>query len=157
MVEKSNLTEVEIWRHIKDLRFKRIKWALDAHQEECISCNIDKLSHLLRIRNISDKVNQELPKSKMKSLDEMFLTLTEPTSFFERLYHKTIYGPQSRLIMLASNIVNKSPENFKLKAKKIFSKLSSIFLKKYNDETFEKRTDILFLKGKLNEMQNVNF
>ena len=157
MVEKNSLTEVEIWRHIKDLRFKRIKWALDAHQEECISCNIDKLSHLLRIRNISDKVNQELPKSKMKSLDEMFLTLTEPTSFFERLYHKTIYGPQSRLIMLASNIVNKSPENFKLKAKKIYTKIAAIFFKKYRDETFENRTDIPFVKGKLNQIYCIYF
>ena len=104
MVEKSNFTKVEIWRHINYLRFKRFKWAPDAHQEECISCNVEKLSHLLGMRKISDTVNEDLSKSTTKSLVAMFFTLTEPPSYFERLYNKTIYGPQLRQILLASNI-----------------------------------------------------
>ena len=153
MVEKSNFTDVEIWRHIDYLRFKHFKWAPDAHQEKCISCDVVKLSHLLGMKNISDKVNEELSKSKMKSLDEMFLALTETApSYFERLYNKTIYGPgpQSRLIMLASNIVKKSPENFKPKAKKIYSKIASIIFKKYHNESFKNRKDISTLKGEIN-------
>ena len=151
MVEKSNFTEVE--RRINDLRFKRFKWAPGEQQEKCISCDVDKLSHLLGMRNISDKVNEELSKSKMKSLDEMFLALTETApSYFERLYNKTIYGPgpQSRLIMLASNIVKKSPENFKPKAKKIYSKIASIIFKKYHNDSFKNREDISSLKGEIN-------
>ena len=152
MVEKSNFTKVEIWRHINYLRFKRFKWAPDAHQEECISCNVEKLSHLLGMRKISDTVNEDLSKSRTKSLVAMFFTLTEPPSYFERLYNITIYGPQSRLILLASQIVSKSPENFKLKAKKIYSKIASIIFKKYHNESFENRTDIPFFKGKFNKI-----
>ena len=137
MVEESNLTEIR--RNINYLRFKRFKRAPDAKQEKCISCDVENFSNLLGMRGISDEVNKELSKSKTKLFGEMFLTLTEPPSFFERLYNKTIYGPQSRLIMLASNIVNKSPENFKLNAKKIYSKIASIF---------EKRIAISFFKGK---------
>ena len=149
MVDKSNFTEVEIWRHINYLRFKRFKKTPYAHHEKRLSCDVEKLSHLLGMRNISEKVNEELSKSTTKLLDKMFLTLTEPPSYFERLYHKTIYGPQSRLIMLASNIVNKSPENFKLKAKKIYSKIASIIFKKYHNESFKKRKDISTLEGKI--------
>ena len=100
MVEESNLTEV--WRNINYLRFKRFKRAPDAKQEKCISCDVENFSNLLGMKNISDEVNEELSKSKTKLFGEMFLTLTEPPSYFERLYNKTIYGPQSRLIMLAS-------------------------------------------------------
>ena len=99
----------------------------------------------------------ELSKSKTKLFGEMFLTLTEPPSYFERLYNKTIYGPQSRLIMLASNIVNKSPKNFQLKAKKIFSKIASIISDKYHDEKSKNGTHTSFIKGKLNEMQILYF
>ena len=84
------------------------------------------------MENISDKVNDEFSKSSTKPFYEMFLALTEPPSYFERLYSKTIYGPQSRLILLASNIVNKSPKKFKLKAKHIFKKIFSIILIKNN-------------------------
>ena len=52
--------------------------------------------------------------------------------------------------MLASNILNKSPENFKLKAKKIYSKIALIIFKKYHDESFKNREDISSLKGEIN-------
>ena len=90
--------------------------------------------------------------TQKKSL-EMFSALSEISSYFERLYSRTIYGPQSRLIMLASNIVKKSPENFKLKAKQIYSNIASIIFWKYHDEKFKNGTNTSFSKGKLNEMQ----
>ena len=89
MVDKSNFTEVEIWRHINYLRFKRFKKTPYAHHEKRLSCDVEKLSHLLGMKNISDRVNEELSKSTTKLLDEMFLTLTEPPSYFERLYNIT--------------------------------------------------------------------
>ena len=106
------------------------------------------------MENISHKVNFEFSKSTTNSFYEMFLALTEPPSYFERLYSKTIYGPQSRLLLLASNIVNKSPTKFKLKAERIFTKITSIVLKKYHNESLRNRTDISFVKGKLNPLKN---
>ena len=150
MVDKSNFTENEIWENINFTRFERKKRYPDASWGKSVWVNVEKLSQFLRIKNISDKVNGELTKPTIKSIDDMSLAVFEPPSYFEKLYSKTIYGPKSRLIMLASNIVNKSPENFKLKAKKIYSKLSSIIFKIYHNETFKNRTDNSFLKGKLN-------
>ena len=75
LVDKSNFTEVEIWRHIYYLRLKRIKGLSDANQEKCISCNVDKLAHLLKMRNISEEVNEELSKFPTKFLDKMFLKI----------------------------------------------------------------------------------
>ena len=103
------------------------------------------------MKNISDDVNEDYSKSSMKSSYKMFLTLIEPP-FFERLYSETIYGPQSRLIMLASKIVNKSPNYFQLKAKKIFSKMTSLIFKKYHFE-IEIENNFLTLKGKDNRKQ----
>ena len=81
------------------------------------------------IKQISDEVNEEFSKTTKKSLHKMFYALIEQPSHFEKLYRKAIYGPKSRLIMLASNIRKESPNNFKLKAKKIFSKITSVISK----------------------------
>ena len=111
--------------------------------------NLQKLSNFLGIKKISDEVNEEFSKTTKKSLHKMFFALIERPSHFEKLYRKAIYGPQSRLIMLASNIVKESPENFKLKAKKIYSKIASIIFKKYHNESFMNRKDISTLKGQI--------
>ena len=108
--------------------------------------NQEKLSDFLGIKDMSDEVNEEFSKTTKKSVNEMFIALTEPPSYFERLYSKTIYGPKSRLIMLASNIVNKSPNYYKMKAKKIFSKITSVISKKYHNGSFKK--DSMTIKGK---------
>ena len=149
-MEKSNFTENELWKNIKHLQFERRK----RKQDDCksISCNVEKLPLFVQMKNISDEVIEEYSKSSMKTPYKMFLTLIEP-SYFERLYRETIYGPQSRLIMLALNIVKKSPNNFKQKADQIFSKITSIISKKYHDESFKNRKYISTLKGKDNQKQ----
>ena len=110
------------------------------------------------MENISDEVNYEFSKSTTKSLREMFFALSERPSFLERLYSKTIYGPQSRLILLASNIVSESPTEFKLKAERIFTKITLIFRRKYHDESLRNRTDIVIssVKGKLNQFKSIS-
>ena len=150
MVEKSNFTENEIWKNIKHLQFERKK----RKHEDCksISCNVGKLPLFVQMKNISDDVNDKYSKSSLRTPYNMFLTLIEP-SYFEKLYSETIYGTQSRLIMLASNIVTKSPNYFQLKAKKIFSKISSIIFKKYQNESLEIGKNILTVKGKDNQKQ----
>ena len=148
MLEKSNFTENEKWKKINSTKFEQKKLIPDVSQKDAISWNVEKLSILVGMKNISDEVNVNVSKTT-KSLYEMFLTLYEPPSYYERLYSKTIYGPQSRLIMLALNIVKKSPNEFKLKAKQIFSKITSMISKKYHDEMFKRRKDPLSVNGKL--------
>ena len=148
MLERSNFTENETWKKINITKFDQKKLIPDVSQKDAISWNVEKLSILVGMKNISDEVNVKVTKTSTKSLYEMFLTLYEPPSYYERLYSKTIYGPQSRLIMLALNIVKKSPNEFKLKAKQIFSKITSIISKKYHTESFKNRTDILIVNGK---------
>ena len=152
IVEKSNLTEKEIWKNIKYLQFERRKRKSLASQEECFSikCKVAKLSPFVGMKNISDEVIEEFPKSTTKSPFEMFLTLIEPP-YFERLYSKAIYGPQSRVMLLALNIVNTSPQNFQLKAKRIFSKMASVIFTKYHNESITNRKDISVFEGKLNQ------
>ena len=146
------MTENEIWKSINDTRFDRCKRNPEVESElEGMSWNVEKLSHLLGIKNISDEANEEFSNTSKKSLYEMFMVLNKFPSYFEILYGKTIYGPQSRLIMLASNILNKSPYNFKMKAKLIYKKITSIiFMKYHRNESFESGTDILTGKGKIN-------
>ena len=152
-VQESNFTENEVWKNIKNLQFERKKRTPIESQKDCksIKCKIEKLSLFVQMKNISDDVNEDYSKSSMKSSYKMFLTLIEPP-YFERLYSETIYGPQSRLIMLASKIVNKSPNYFQLKAKKIFSKMTSLIFKKYHFEK-EIENNFLTLKGKDNQKQ----
>ena len=90
---------------------------------------------------ISDEIIEELSKFTTNSFSEMFFAIIESPSYFEILYRKTIYGPKTRLVMLASNIVKKSPDNFKPKAKQIFSKIYSIIFKKYHNESLEKTVE----------------
>ena len=95
VVEKSDYTENQIWEKIKCIQFERKN--SKRSQDECksISCNVEKLSQLLGIKNNTDEVNEEFSMSTIKSPYKMFLTLIEP-SYFERLYSETIYGPQSQ-------------------------------------------------------------
>ena len=154
MFEKSNFTENETWKKIDLTKFEQKKWKPDISRKEAISWNVEKLSNLFGMNNISDEVNDNVSKTSTKSLYEMFLTLYEPPSYYERLYSKTIYGPQLRLITLALNIVKMSPNEFKPKAKQIFSKITSIISKKHHDEMFKRRKDTPSVNGKLNLSPN---
>ena len=56
----------------------------------------------------------------------MYFALNSCPLFYERLYSKVIYGPESRISMLASNIIKNSRAKFKTKALKIFEKIISV-------------------------------
>ena len=106
-------------------------------------------------QNISDQVNVNMSKEILQAGADMFLTLNSCPSYFLKLYSKVIYGPKSIIPILASNIIKKSKNNSKMKAKKMFSKISSvlqfqhlIFQHDKNDENLVLRKDILHVKGK---------
>ena len=148
--DKSNLTENDLSKNVNVTLFELKKRKPDASDEERVGWNVEKLSHLLGGKNASYEVNEEFTKNKTNSQYSLFLDLLESPSVYESLYSKTIYGhgPPSRLLMSALNIFKKSKNNFKQKAKQIFSEIRSIF-KKYHNESFKNKKDLL-VKGKTN-------
>ena len=78
---------------------------------------------------LGDKSPQEIYRNSSGSninSAKMFIALNACPSFYVKLYWKTIYGPSSRISMLASNILKKAKGDFKIKALKIFAKMSSV-------------------------------
>ena len=120
-----------------------------------MSSHVEKLAHFLGIKNISAEVNEKFLMNAENSLDRMYFALIECPSEFVRLYKKTIYGPQARMILLALNIVKKSRNNFKLKAKKIFSKINSKIFEAYHNKSVEHKEDVLSFKGDIIKVQNI--
>ena len=56
----------------------------------------------------------------------MFIALNFCPSFYVKLYWKAIYGNESRMAKFASNIIRKAKDDFKVKAQKMFAKISSV-------------------------------
>ena len=87
-MEKSNVTENELWKIINHTRFEgKKKEAIENHSKYG-SRNLNKLSSFLGIKTNLDEVNEEFSKTTKKSLREMFFTLIERPSYFEKLYRK---------------------------------------------------------------------
>ncbi len=76
--------------------------------------------------NSSEEITRNFSKSDIDYSAKMFVALWSCPSFYEKLYRQAIYGPKSRIAMLAANILKKSKGDFKLKAQKIFAKISSV-------------------------------
>ena len=57
---------------------------------------------------------------------EMFMALNSCPTFYVKLYWKAIYGKESRIAKFASNIMRKAKDGFKIRAQKIFAKISSV-------------------------------
>ena len=57
----------------------------------------------------------------------MFIVLNSCPSIYEKLYWEATYGPKSKVVLKASNIIKKSEGNFKFYALKILAKITSIF------------------------------
>ena len=120
-----------IWSHIKTLRLEYLRNNVDLKceksfiPEEKILDNFEKLSQLIMV-NISDEIDGNITKSEINVGAEKFLTLNSCPSNLVRLYWKAIYGPKSRIAMLASNIIKKADKDFKTKAIKIFAKISQV-------------------------------
>ena len=75
---------------------------------------------------VSEDMRYNISKSKVDEAAKMFFALNACPSFHEILYLKAIYGPNSRISMLASNILKKAEGDFKVKALKIFEKIISV-------------------------------
>ena len=56
----------------------------------------------------------------------MFMALNSCPSFYVKLYWNAIYGNESRMAKFAANIIRKAKDDFKEKAQRIFSKMSSV-------------------------------
>ena len=56
----------------------------------------------------------------------MFIVLNSCPSIHERLYWEATYGPKSKVVLKASNIIKKAEGNFKFDALKILAKITSI-------------------------------
>ena len=78
----------------------------------------------------------------------MFMALNVCPSEFIRLYRRALYGPQSRIAILALNIAKKATNDLKIKAIKILAKITSLLEFQhisYNHEgngSFEKKFDV---------------
>ena len=76
----------------------------------------------------SEVVKTNLSTSDLNEAAKMFFTLNSCPSDLEILYKKAIYlnGPNSRISMLASNIVKKEKYAVKEKTLQIFAKIASV-------------------------------
>ena len=133
---KSSLNQKVIWGHIKSIRLKYLMTTnVDLMCKNSISDqifipekdiinNLEKLSTSITI-NTDNQMNRTLSKNEVNAGAEMFVALNSCPSYFVKLYWKAIYGPKSRIAMLASNILKQAKDGFETMAMKIFAKISS--------------------------------
>ena len=127
----------EIWSHIKTLRLEYLKKKGNikceaTHVEDKNSFiaenemkhNLEKLSHLVQVNSFNQSIN--LSKSDINLGAEMFVALNSCPSHYIKLYWNVIYGPKSRIALLASKIMKKAKNELKKYALKIFSRIFSV-------------------------------
>ena len=127
-VKSSQLDKKVLWSHLITLRLENQR----IHNLECkygipikvLISNMEKLSQMVGFNSFEELANN-LSRSDINDNAKMFGILISCPSFYERLYEKAIFGPKSKIAMLASNIVKKSKDEFNLYALKIFAKISS--------------------------------
>ena len=71
-------------------------------------------------------LSRNISKDDINFGAEMFMALNSCPSFYVKLYWKAIYGNESRMANFAANIIRKAEEGFKVRAQKIFAKISSV-------------------------------
>ena len=84
--------------------------------QKYISNNFEKLS--LTEAQSSEKltmINKNISKIDINEAAEMFVHLNSCPSFHVRLFWSTVYGAESRMALLASNIIKKGSDDFKIK------------------------------------------
>ena len=96
--------------------------------EEHIKLVIEQLTNLIGVYNVSNEKEGVLTKESINAGAEMFLELTlcPSDTFAFGLYWNAIYGSQSKMAILAFNIVKKSKDDLKLKAIKMFTNIASM-------------------------------
>ena len=150
-----------IWSHVKTIRFEYIKKFINHNCDnnilnQTVINNFEKFSDIIGSKN-SSMSTRNLTGSDISEGAEMFLALSSCPSFHEKLYWKTIYenGTNSRIVMLASNVMRKAKDDFKMKAIQIFAKISSVLGFKYisfqsYDNIIQLNTNFSDIKGELN-------
>ena len=97
MVTKSSLDRKAIWSKVKSIRYEYLKRNADIKSsngfipEADIILNIDELSKLIGVYNISNDTSGVLSKESINKGAEMFVALNLRPSNILRLYWKAIY------------------------------------------------------------------
>ena len=91
----------------------------------------------------------------------MFMALNSCPSHIVKLYWRTIYGPKSRIALLASKVINKATGTLKVDAIKIFSRISSVLgfqhLNHHGRKKFKNtNNDTYYIKGEKHDPNNSN-
>ena len=134
----------------------------DLVMDKDIKKNNENFAKLLQISNISEYSVINLTESDIQTGGEMFVALNVCPSFHLRLYKKAITGDPSRIGMLSVSILKKAPQNFKLKAMKIYEKIISVLGYRYinvvDDKAFRKlQTNLSHVKAEdFNQVQTVS-
>ena len=74
------------------------------------------------LKQSDQQSNRNSSKIDINAVGEMFVYLNACPSFYVRLYQKAIFGPKSRIAMLALNIIKKQMMVLKLKQQKYLPK-----------------------------------
>ena len=131
MVLNSRIDKKVIWVHIKTLRREFLRKNININCKENFIPkeqrleNFEKLSKLIGVKRF-DKNDTNITKSEINAAGEMFFFLNSCPSFFVRLYWNAIYGSQSRIAILALDIIKKAHDDYKIKAIRIFAKISQV-------------------------------
>ena len=136
LVANSSLENRLIQSHVEHLRIEYLVKHTDLTCEQTrtnkkfiplqyIKIHFDKLSKIIGDQNF-DETNRNLSKKDINLGAEFFIALNSCPSMYEKLYWKAIYGNKSRIAKFASNIIRKAKDGFKVRAQKIFAKISSV-------------------------------
>ena len=131
LVENSSLEKAVISSYVKRLRIEYLIQHIDISCEgtfiplKNILTNFENLSQMVGVNN-SQEVNRSLTQSDLNFGARMFFAINSCPSSYEKLYWRAIYGGDSRISKLASNIIKEAKDGFKVKANKIFSKVTSV-------------------------------
>ena len=131
MVESSNLEKKVLLSYVKHLRIEYLTKHTELTCEKAfiplqnIVNNFENLSKMVGVQN-SQETSMNLSKSNINIGAEMFLALNSCPSFYVKLYWKVLYGSEYRMAKFTLNIIRKAKDDFKVKAQKIFAKISSV-------------------------------
>ena len=81
---------------------------------------------MVGVESSGEIISSNLSKNDINFGAEMFIALNSCPSFYVKLYWKVIYGNESRIAKFSSNIIRKAKNGFKIRAQKIFAKISSV-------------------------------
>ena len=157
MVQSSSLDKKLIWTYVKHLKIKYLIKNIDLTCEftenfiplDNMKINLVSLSKMIG-RKSSNEIVSNLSKSDINFGAKLFIALNSCPSFYEKLYWKVIYGNKSRIANFAANIIRKAKDDFKVRAQKIFAKISSMLGFKhitYNHNGERTSKNILEIEG----------